>query len=109
MNEHHARRSCPGFGVKGVRERGAVRQRERALVLRGCLHRYSLSQCVRMPGVSLSPAVARLAELTAELDGQLAELDRVLATELAAFNELVRSKGAPAVLVPSGDKAPPQR
>ena len=54
-------------------------------------------------------AVARLAELTAELDGQLAELDRVLATELAAFNELVRSKGAPAVLVPSSDKAPPQR
>jgi hypothetical protein len=60
-------------------------------------------------GKPTAPAVARLAELTAELDGQLAELDRVLATELAAFNELVRSKGAPAVLVPSGGKAPPQR
>ena len=28
-------------------------------VLRGYLHRYSLSQCVRMPDVSLSPAAAR--------------------------------------------------
>jgi photosystem II stability/assembly factor-like uncharacterized protein len=43
---------------------------------------------------------ARFAELKAQLDGHLAELDRVLATELAAFNKVVEGKSAPPVLVP---------
>jgi hypothetical protein len=43
---------------------------------------------------------ARFAELKAQLDARLAEMDRVLATELAAFNTLVEGKSAPPVLVP---------
>jgi photosystem II stability/assembly factor-like uncharacterized protein len=43
---------------------------------------------------------ARFDELKAQLDAQLAELDRVLSIELGAFNERVKAKGAAPVLVP---------
>ncbi|HVS01776.1 MAG TPA: glycosyl hydrolase [Thermoanaerobaculia bacterium] len=48
----------------------------------------------------------RYRDLKAELDRHLAELDRVLATDLAAFNALVAERAAPAVIVPP---PPPER
>jgi len=51
-------------------------------------------------GKPTAQSAARLAELTAQLDGQLAELDGVLATELTAFNRVVQGKDVPPVLTP---------
>jgi photosystem II stability/assembly factor-like uncharacterized protein len=47
-------------------------------------------------------ATARYQHLRGELDGVLAELETVFASELAAFNELAASKELPPVIVPSG-------
>ena len=47
-------------------------------------------------------AVERFRDLRAELDALLAELEAVIVTELAAFNELVASKELAPVIVPSG-------
>ncbi len=47
-------------------------------------------------------AAERFADLRQELDAVLAELEAVLATELAAFNELVRGKEVAPVIVPTG-------
>ena len=43
----------------------------------------------------------RFADLRAELDGVLADLESALSTEVAEFNRLVAEKNAPAVIVPS--------
>lgn len=43
---------------------------------------------------------ARFTDLRAELDAILADLDAVMATEVAEFNRLVKEKDAPAVIVP---------
>jgi photosystem II stability/assembly factor-like uncharacterized protein len=57
----------------------------------------------------------RFAELKAQLDGILGELDAALAKELPAFQEWVEAKGLPPVLVPkdapasAGDAAAPPR
>ncbi|MBI3933018.1 MAG: glycosyl hydrolase [Acidobacteria bacterium] len=51
-------------------------------------------------GTPTAQSVARFAELQAQLDGHLAELDRTLGGELVAFNDFVRGKGATPVLVP---------
>ncbi len=44
-------------------------------------------------------AYAVKAELTAQIDAELARLDTVLTTDVPAFNELVRAKAIPAVIV----------
>ncbi len=46
------------------------------------------------------PTEQRLAELQQQLDAKLAELDQVLATDLPAFEKLVKDKQAPVVIVP---------
>jgi hypothetical protein len=47
----------------------------------------------------------RLAELQKQLDGYIGELDAVLATDLPAFEKLVRDKQAPVVIVPKDEPA----
>jgi hypothetical protein len=51
-------------------------------------------------GEPTAGARERFADLRAELDRQLAELDAVAAADLERFNDLVRQTGAPPVLVP---------
>ncbi|QXD15861.1 glycosyl hydrolase [Rhodocaloribacter litoris] len=50
-------------------------------------------------------AYAVKAELTAQIDAELARLDTVLTTDLPAFNDLVREKAVPAVIVETGRPA----
>jgi hypothetical protein len=51
-------------------------------------------------GAPTEPSGERLAELQGQLDAQLATLDKVLATDLPAFDKLVADKQAPVVFVP---------
>ncbi len=56
-------------------------------------------------GVPTKAIEERLAELQGQLDKHLAELDQVLATDLPAFEKLVRDKQAPVVIVPKEEPA----
>lgn len=57
-------------------------------------------------GPPTAGAVARYADLVAELDSYLGALEEVLAGPVADFNEALRTRGAPAVIVPP--LSPPQ-
>jgi hypothetical protein len=57
-------------------------------------------------GPPTAGAVARYADLVAELDSCLGALEEVLAGPVADFNEVLRARGAPAVIVPP--LSPPQ-
>ncbi len=57
-------------------------------------------------GAPTAGAAARYSDLEAELEAYLLELEEVLAGPVADFNELLRARGAPAVIVPSFN--PPQ-
>jgi len=50
-------------------------------------------------------AVAVKEELTAAIDAELAKLDTILETDLPAFNDLVREKAIPAVIVKTDEPA----
>jgi photosystem II stability/assembly factor-like uncharacterized protein len=56
-------------------------------------------------GAPTKAAEERLAELQGQLDRELAELDRVLAIDLPAFERLMREKGTPLVIVPKETNA----
>jgi hypothetical protein len=51
-------------------------------------------------GAPTAGSIERYADLRAELDRHLADLGAALDTELAAFNDLVRSKQLPPIIVP---------
>ncbi|MEK6253735.1 MAG: hypothetical protein N2B05_03465, partial [Gemmatimonadales bacterium] len=51
-------------------------------------------------GSPTAGALARYADLVAELDSYLGELEEVLAGPVTDFNEILRARGAPAVIVP---------
>ena len=51
-------------------------------------------------GSPTAGALARYADLVAELDSYLGELEEVLAGPVADFNGVLRTRGAPAVIVP---------
>jgi len=51
-------------------------------------------------GSPTAGAAARYSDLEAELEAYLRELEEVLAGPVADFNELLRARGAPAVIVP---------
>jgi photosystem II stability/assembly factor-like uncharacterized protein len=56
-------------------------------------------------GMPTKATEERLAELQGQLDAQIAELDKVLATDLPAFEKLVRDQQAPVVIVPKEEAA----
>lgn len=60
-------------------------------------------------GSPTAGAVARYADLVAELDSYLEALDEVLAGPVADFNELLRARGAPAVIVPPLSQPQPSK
>jgi hypothetical protein len=63
---------------------------------------YLMSSVESAVGMPTEASQARYEELTAELDGIIADLDTLLSGELAAFEELLRAKGVRMISVDTG-------